>query len=822
MDKEYLRNIAASPYIEKGSLNRQIAMVNKINTIIEAKQSPEKQKKAKLENTVRTRTTQFIQNLINVLRPFSEGTESISTKLKNMTPEMSMAENKMAGNITLLYRDLKGIVTDPRSYHDLQRAQIKQVTSPTNKSVEKGLAHHDYPLATGYKTGALKEVATHGDIEAAMNTKNPNEIVKAYAWKIKLMYNRFMTTMSGLFPTEPTEFNINRILPILLLSHQKQALIKIHNISKSPLVSAKDAVPATASPEAVKAASTTGVPTKDASVNKSQADDFVGLIVDVLKIINRHVQFVGGNVDRPSDHSKHYFSMKTADGNYYLPTTMEEPLVTVPADRELDPVEPDPTNYKDGDGNPQYIKDKERYDAIIRRGYYKTAGDVGSATGYEYQHPTPVNLAEEASETPASDESGDEKGTGADAGDVHRRRDLASKIQPFEKTDDFVYDFASLYHKHPGHYTIEVTPEGGYTVKLRSGPEKIIRVFWNWDRRENNIVLKIRDAEKSNWSSGIVLKFWDDQVNPRSPSYVSKAMVPYFIDQASKRAIRIYKSASNYEGIEEQEKILKPALYAVIRRKGEMEFKVKTHDKLGLYIAKGAYTKDKDNVDYGKVIVGKTYKGTQKNTELTWRDLIAKYHSGSPDEKAAWREAIENLDYFTNFPDLSDKFNDVESKKRDVIAALSTRYSKNTAESIKGSAEEIFNELKSDIVNMSVNAIVDKVATKIDNAAEKEATKLNPPTVTVTPPATSPDKPTAVVWPITWPKAAKDAAQELFMNGVDSDEIKIAISYIVSTIDSDQEFTQTEYVNMATQKLSRKKIKNENYINPFQKANFIF
>ncbi len=291
------------------------------------------------------------------------------------------------------------------------------------------------------------------------------------------------------------------------------------------------------------------------------SDDFTALVLEVLKSIAKRIQS-----DRKR--AEPYYAKQMTGGGYYLPQTWEEPSPTDPEWKNIPAKEKDPFKRAEMEKGGHYIQ---------------------TADGWRYVPPE-IHEADEPVDKPADEPETAKKDT---------------ETKEFEKSGYFIKDFAGLYRKHPGGWSIEITEGGGQRITLPSGKVKIIRVFWSWNKRENSIYIKSRDdAPGSQWVEGTIMKFFDDQVVPRSPTS-PQFSAGHFVAQASPKAAELFDKGERYHSaIAEAEKEVRPALYAIIRRKGAMEYKI-DQDELELELLPGSGDKSSDKYGWIRVLSGK-------------------------------------------------------------------------------------------------------------------------------------------------------------------------------------------------------------------------
>lgn len=221
---------------------------------------------------------------------------------------------------------------------------------------------------------------------------------------------------------------------------------------------------------------------------------------------------------------------------------------------------------------------------------------------------------------------------------------------PGEKTE-FLYNFHSLYRKQR-HFAIEVPSSNNNTYTNRKTKQlNKIDVIWSNNSHENNIYVKhtpvevakgdyevdTMNAAKLNptGKSGdvLILKFYDDQVNPRD-AQSKNFSIQLLLDQANKTATQILKKVSRTNpklllDLNHRTDKLRRALYATVSRK-RMEFKPKKSVALQL----------KD----GEVFF--------KGKPVSQAEIKQKLFSSSIIEAKNWLEALDDVDYFSEHPEM--------------------------------------------------------------------------------------------------------------------------------------------------------------------------
>ena len=129
---------------------------------------------------------------------------------------------------------------------------------------------------------------------------------------------------------------------------------------------------------------------------------------------------------------------------------------------------------------------------------------------------------------------------------------------PEGEKNEFLYNFHSLYRKQR-HFAIEIPQDGQFTYTNRVKKQlNKVDVVWSNNQHENNIYVKHTPVKKEKnaetqedeltptGKSGdvLILKFWDDQVNPRN-SQAKAFNIQDLLTQANKNAESVLNRAPN-------------------------------------------------------------------------------------------------------------------------------------------------------------------------------------------------------------------------------------------------------------------------------------
>lgn len=627
MDKDYLQNIAGSPYVEEGTFDRAIARGTEFGQRTLAEVGiPTKENPATI---IQTKFRNFTDELKGLLRPFSEGPDSVINKLKGLTPPMTSDETNTANQLVELYNSLfkKGIFPSNIG------PQTKGAIAPGILNVPPWSRERS-PKKPGLMESLLKEGHRENlEVNKALATNNATEIVNAYVKAVKDIYYRFLVIVRAAVPNLQTNDAAAQSVKANLTDPRDAAAFnKVESVYKS-LASSK--VPPVIAPTT---SPTTPTTQPKAEGEQQVANDFVALVGATIELIWKRVK-------KDTKHSHQYFAKPIVGGGYYLPQTWEEPHVT----------DPEWGHVSGSEG--------------VTEPTYKKIGAGNLPSGYSYIPPkaTPLSNISEADE-PTSQEDPETGGV--------RRAGTSGSDKDIELSGEFVYDFASLYHKYPGKYSIEVT-ETPVLVDLPSGKKKEIKVFWSWDKHENTISIEVRNPGESKLEKADILRFYDDQVNPRVPGY--NLNIPLFLKQVDRRMESIYGKATNKEAVTQHLNELKPSLYAIIRRKSPMEWVAKDKDSLGLKTINGTF--DPTSPNYETVYRS---RGDKKTRGPYPKHMIqVSYHSGTAAERLEWYNALKELGYFDKIKGFSAELEANEAKiEAAKIEVMKTGASEETAEKL--------------------------------------------------------------------------------------------------------------------------------------------
>lgn len=274
------------------------------------------------------------------------------------------------------------------------------------------------------------------------------------------------------------------------------------------------------------------------------------------------------------------------------------------------------------------VKGDERSDAYFKPKKDGKPGELEPLPS-DYGTPASANIHEE--ETPAiPDDTDTEKDNGEEA--------------PQGDESEFLYNFHSLYNKHPGHSGFVLKVPGKpitFTNRVKNTKTKV-DVLWSNDSHTNSIYAKytpVKETENGEEQTGkggnvLIFKFTDDQADPRNPQS-EKFSIPLLMGQANKTALQILKKVAKtnpklIEALNARTDALQRALFATTDRK-RMEFKPKKAIQLKMKEDGNVYRKDK---------------------LVPQDEILAKLNSSNVVESKNWIESLDDIGYFKYHPDM--------------------------------------------------------------------------------------------------------------------------------------------------------------------------
>lgn len=644
MDREYLKHIDSSPYVDEGFLDTAKATAaglgQRAKNYLPSEDPYETPLNAKLQSYYNT----LINELKKILKEFSLGPKSPAERLKRS--QLSPEQTGLVDSLTNLYQSLVPSVFPAGARPEIRGASIQRTVNPPNVSFTKStqhLAREAWLGRAGSRSG--------GDVDS---------IISKYVNDVKAAYSRFIKNVGKHFPGVLTSKISDSFKKTLGNPKITNTLDKIEYVAKTD---ATTETPPTA-PRAAAAAPSGGSPsTVSRSSNedeKKRANDLSTLIAATLNIISARV--IEDKNSRP------YYSKPLSDGNFYLPKTVDEPY-PLQHSSEWNPPHPpyEPENLASlPNTDPEkikYLNDKEEYEKkVAAYRYVPVKNDKGEITGYNYRLAIPKTIQAVPSPKPYAphipepslqmEETTEDPKDPKDTGDVEDEEEAEN----LEMTGEFLYDFASLYRKYHGNYSIEVT-KSPVKVVFADGRETVLRVFWNWKKNLNTILIQTLKDGKS-WETSELLKFYDDEVNPQSPYYTSNFNIPHFLEQVNPNAKNLYSKTDSgkIKEIENAEKVFKPAAYAVIRRKGPMEFK--SFKSLRFHVPPEWENQKKGDIHWGdvKLLRGKFGKFPRGST-ISFKDIHDYYYTKKNEAtQTKFEAALNEADYWNSYVGIKDEF----------------------------------------------------------------------------------------------------------------------------------------------------------------------
>lgn len=646
MDREYLKHIDSSPYVDEGFFDSARASAagfgQRVKNALPSEDPYNTPQNAKLLSYYKT----FIDELKNILDEFSSGPKSPAERLKR--GKLSSAQSETIQSLLNLYQILAPSVFPAGTRPEIRGTSINNTVNKLNTSYAKSMKH----LANEAWFGRAS-TRSGGDID---------EIINKYINEIKNSYSKFIKNISKFFPGTLQSKLTTSFKEALNDPKISKLLDKIEGVVKTtPPPVVPTTPPAPTSPPSVSPTTTPSGGSGPSNNQKQNANDLATLIAATLNIISARV--IEDKNSRP------YYSKPLADGNYYLPTSVEEPYPLKHSSEWNPPHLPnEPENLASlPDTSPEkqkYLSDKEEYDKKVSSyKYVPIKNEKGEIVGYTYKLATPAEIGSVPNPVPFKPQI-PEPNLNTEATDIDTSSDIPDsdennkddENEDIELTGEFLYDFASLYRKHHGKYSIEVT-KSPTKVIFDDGRETIIKVFWNWNNHFNTILIQTLNSGKS-FETSELLKFYDDEVNPQSPYYASNFNIPHFLEQVNPNARDLYirADANKQNEVVNATKLFKPAAYAVIRRKGPMEFK--SYKSLRFYVPPEWENRKKGDLHWGdvKLLRGKFGK-YPRSSIIPFKTIHEYYYTEKNKEtQAIFDDALNEADYWNSYVDIKKEF----------------------------------------------------------------------------------------------------------------------------------------------------------------------
>lgn len=742
MDQEYLKHIDSSPYVDEGFFDTARASAAGLGQRVKNVFPSEDPYNTPFNAKLLSYYNSFINELKGILEEFSLGPTSPAERLRKS--QLSPEQSEIINSLTNLYQTLVPSVFPAGTRPEIRGAAVQRTTNlpkPFTKSMQH-LAKEAWFGRAGTRSG--------GEVDS---------IINKYVNEVKSSYSKFIKNISKFFPGVLPSKVSDSFKSTIGNSNISKTIGKIENVAKSntpseaPITSTSPPVLA-ATPPSTRPVSggKLGAP-KD---EKKNANDLATLIAAALNIISTRV--IQDKNSRP------YYSKPLADGNFYLPSSVDEPY-PLQHSSEWNPPRP-PHTPDDYNSNPE---SKAKYDAeyaeyekkIASYRYVPIKNEKGEITGYTYKRvlpgtvkdvpkpaPAPPSIPEplqEAEKTKSSDSTSDEDEEVDTSGEV-------------EITGEFLYDLASLYRKSHK-YSIEVT-NSPVKVVFGDGRETVIRVFLKWDDHLNTVLVQTLKDDKT-WQTSELLKFYDDQVNPQSP-YYSEFDISTFLEQVNSHAKTLFQKADKekHNEIVNALKVFKPAAYAIVRRKGPMEFK--SYKSLRFHIPMELEGVDKTNANYGSVKLLRGKFGKFPRQSMIPFKTIHDYYYTKKNEatQTKFEDALNEAGYWDSYPGIKDYFKEpapITGDDEEETVDDSTDISK-----IPAANNAIENLTKLGFKENNAKAMIQQVVDEIGpDKTEEEYTQLAlkkskalPAKKFEEPPVSVASKPTALITPTDWKNVA--------------------------------------------------------------------
>lgn len=644
MDKTYLKYINSSPYVEEGFFDKARASMSGLNQRVKNVLPSEDPYVSILNAKLLSHYNKLISDLKSVLSEFLEGPKSPAERLKksNITDE----QLELINSLSTLYQSLVPSVFPAGTNPKFRGTAIRSGTlNPSNKTIDQSIKHLTMEIW----------------FDRAKNRSggNVDKIIKKYIDDIKKLYFNFLNNISKYFPGILTSELSNKFKesvnnPKITSSLQTiENTLNTHEEHKKSQSTNQSSSANTSSTSSDNKSDDDTPKEKAKENNNDNANDLATIVSAVLNIISQRV--IEDKNSRP------YYSKPLANGEYYLPTSVDEPYPLKHSSEWNPPQMPnEPKNFSslpdDAPEKAKYYNDVEDYKRKLAAYRYEAIRDEnGNITGYKYKRVLPTQVQNVPSPTPIKPSTSEPITEIETSGEDEVETNDNVSDDNVELTGEFLYDFASLYRKYKN-YTIEVT-KNPVKIVLSNNKELITRVFWIWNKRLNTISLQVLKNEEK-WEMSEILKFYDDEVNPQSSTYKTNLNVVNFIGYVNKNAAELYKQANNdiKLNVENALKVFKPAAYAVIRRKGLMEFK--SYKSLRFHIPIEWETSDNTNPNYGNVKLLRGKFGTfSKGSTIPFKVIYDYYYTAKHESiHEKFQDALDEADYWNSYPGIKDKF----------------------------------------------------------------------------------------------------------------------------------------------------------------------
>jgi len=653
MDREYLKHIDSSPYVDEGFFDTAKAAAagvgQRAKNYFPSEDPYETPLNAKLQSYYNT----LINELKDILKEFSLGPKSPAERLKRS--HLSPEQEELINSLTGLYQTLVPSVFPAGTRPEVRGATVQRTINPPNVSFTKSVQHLAREAWFG-RAGAR----SGGEVDS---------IINKYVNDVKAAYSRFIKNIGKYFPGVLTSKVSDSFKTTLGNPKISKTLDKIESVAKTdvpaetPESGTPPPLPTSTPPDPSAKKPSIGKPS--AEQEKKNANDLATLIAATLNIISARV--IEDKNSRP------YYSKPLADGNFYLPKTVDEPY---PLQHSAEWNPPQPPHEPESlaslpDDHPikkNYSDAKAEYEKkLAAYRYVPIRNEKGEIVSYTYKLVTPDTIKDipspiphpptspepsiQMEDTPNTTKKIKTPDTGEEDGES--AEDTGSDL---EITGEFLYDFASLYRKYHGNYSIEVT-KTPVKVVFSDGRETVIRVFWNWKDHLNTILIQTLQDGKS-WKTSELLKFYDDEVNPQSSYHETNFNIDQFLEHVNPNAKALYTKVDTEKDNEVKNalKIFRPAAYAVIRRKGVMEFK--SYKSLRFHVPTEWEGQKKGDPHWGdlKLLRGKFGNFTKKDI-IPFKSIYDYYYTKKNEAtQTKFEDALNEADYWNSYIGIKDEF----------------------------------------------------------------------------------------------------------------------------------------------------------------------
>jgi len=715
MDQDYLKHLAGSSQVDEGFGSQLAARAASTGQRFSAMTGGSIQD---LDTTkIKSLYFSFIKKIKSVLQDFSEGNNSVATRLlqrKDISPQQRELINKIKQMLIEIDQEVRVAQgAELRPYDPSNDTQSPPDANPyikRNKIAE---------LVEGFFT---RDFA----LNKALQTNNPSVIINAYVQKLTQLLSSFSTDVSKITKV-PVDF-IQKTLGKINPAYAKRYfdVRQIIDMSRPP------ALPASAqtTPAATEPTATTPTPpaaaTTAAGTPPPLPTTTIGQNIPTNAISQLPIPPSDSSGEISNEFDKYGWSvtgenLKNAaklggKGNDFA-IIVGHVIDIVVKNITTDSFRSDPY-FKDSNDKKKFSKLATSYDQDAPHAKAPPSGVKAMVPPFD----APPATIEEVND---GEDDGDDTG---------KPRKSTSKIKYKDKIEgEFLYNFRSEFKKSRKS-SIMLDNFGKDEVLLSNNIRKTLKVILSWNSGENNIIIKHKDssnkAESAPWHESVLFKFWDADANYQSPAFKGASSINTYIYNADPYGENLLKKADPavLEDLNKKQNVFNRALYAISHRKA-MEYSGIPDSPLDLTMN-----------DDGTIIVhgNPGYKQSQVNPY--GKDTIAAIlNSDKPEIRDPWIESLTSIGYFDKFPEMKP----VLSKNSDEAAELLVA--------------------EFDIDKIEADKIVRKAVTKIKGsekmtgpvlAAVIKKSHLPPGLVNVAPPTSvnppvAPPSPTTPVAPTT-------------------------------------------------------------------------